>query len=478
MDLISTIIDWLDRYEGVLQALVAVVMIAGFILSPLAAGFRRAVSRSFGAPAATPDIGVPEIRGFTESKIRPPVPDSAPASIAVIPFESRSQDPEFEYLADGITTETLSALSGVKELRVAPEIACHAYRGRNLDLRAVADDLGVRYILTGTARGDARKIKVTATLIDVDEAEQIWSTTFDRPRNDLFQVQEELAGAIVAAVSGEQIRHTLTLLNRIETPKLDAWGLAQKAYVLWATRYGVAALRDARDLARRAVEIDPDYAFGQATLATVLIDCVISGLSEDALSDLSEALTCANRAIDLRPDDTAVLRQAGNVRVAGGQYESAIPCLRRAVRMAPYDFIAWGQLGRALTSSPQQEDLEESRDILERIITTVPDHPDVPVWLTFLAVTYACMERYEDAARCARESVERMPSFFWGWMALGNALGVLGRIDDARAAIAKAAEANPAMTPEFYKQSAFMMSAGQPQKIEQVTKGLDAAEAA
>ena len=381
---------------------------------------------------------------------RPPRPESARASLAVLPFDSLSPDAGGSYLADGIASEVISLLSRVSELRVVSRLASFAYRERGVGALDALRDLGADYLLTGSVRRAGDRIRVIAELTEVAERTQIWSRTYERRFEDMLVVQEELAEAIVIAFGGAYLRAEWRRARHRPTDSLDAWDLVQKARAMHLPD-DREAMAEALRLARRAVTADPGYAGAHASLASILMQRVINGFSDDAAQDRAEALAAVDRAIELAPDDPTVLRTAGNVLSNSGKHDKAVRALRRAVETAPFDFHTWGRLGRTLAYGGGAQELREGHAILDNILSTAPDHPMAPYWLAFKANAYARDDRYAQAAEFARKSIEARPAYSGAWIALANALGQLGRLDEAREAMARARRANPAMRPDTWR---------------------------
>ena len=416
------------------------------------------------APAAAPDA----------ARAKPPRPEEARGSIAVFPFDSLSPDPSDAYLADGIATEIISLLSRVPDLRVASRPATLPYRDRPADIWEIVRELKLRYVLTGSVRRAGERIRVTAELTEVAERSQLWSHSYERQLADLFTVQDEIAEAIVIAFGGEYLRAEWRRARRRPTDNLDAWGLAQKARSqnLPVNR---AATGEALDWARQAVELDPGYAGGHAALASILMQRVINGFSEEPDDDRAAALAAVERAAALAPDDPMVLRTMGNVWSNCGEHAKAVRALRRAVEVAPFDFHSWGRLGRTLAYGGGEEELSEGHAVLDRILAAAPNHPMVPYWLYFKANACVREARYEDAERFARKSLEAQPGYAGAWIALANALGQLGRLDEARAAMERALKANPALTPQHLADQIRILAGGREEPAEASLAGLKAA---
>ena len=379
---------------------------------------------------------------------RPPHPQDARGSIVVLPFDSLSADADDVYLADGIATEIISMLSRIHDLRVISRAGGSGRREGLADPWMMVSDLQVHYALSGNVRRAGDRVRVFAELTAASDRSQLWSHTYDRRLADLFQVQEEIAEAIVVAFGGEFLRAEWRRAGKRPTENLDAWGLVQKAKSKNLPVTGRATIEEALDLANKAVAIDPSYAGAHACLASVLMQRVINRHGADPDQDRAKAEAAIDRAVELAPNDPAVLRTLGNVSTYCGQHEKAVAAFRRAVQLAPFDFHSWGRLGRTLAYGGSAEQLEEGQKILDRILATAPNHPMVPYWLYFKANACAREDKFEEAARLARMSLDAQPGYAGAWLTLADALQKLGRLDEAKVALERARKANPAMVPE------------------------------
>lgn len=380
----------------------------------------------------------------------PPAPGTERASIAVLPFASLSADPDDAFTAAGIASEIIVALGGVPDLRVASELASFRFRDKEVELGEIAKTLRTRYLLTGSLRRSGDRIRVLAKLDDAEAGAQIWSKAYDRRLADLFAVQEEIAQAIVGATGGEIIRADAARLNRSSPEQLDAWGLLHRAYHFWNHAFSREGLEEALAQARRAVELDPAYAAAHAFLALYLTQRVIHLLTPRVEEERQEALRAAEKAVELAPRDPKALENAGLVFYHSSLHERSVGALRRAVEIAPFNLVAWGYLALSLGIAGEEDDVAEARRILDRLLETTPDHPSVPYWSYFKAAVLTRQGRLEEAAQCVRRTIELQPYFFLASVMLANALGALGRMDEAREAWQRVAAIHPAFTAAAY----------------------------
>ena len=401
------------------------------------------------APTLDPDA--PTLAGPAAAPpSRPPLPSSARASIAVLSFASLSADPDDAFTAAGIASEIIVALGGVPDLRVVSELASFRFRGPDLDLARIAGELRARYVLTGSLRRAGDRIRVLAALTDAEAGAQIWSKAFDRRLADLFAVQEEIAQAIVSATGGEIIRASAARASRSSPENLDAWGLLQRAYHFWNHAFSREGLEAALAQTRRAVELDPSYAAAHAFLGLYLIERVIHVLTPLVEEERREALAAAERAVELAPRDPYALENAGLVFYHCSLHEESVGALRRAVQIAPFNLVAWGYLALSLGVAGDDGEAAEARRILDRLIETAPEHPSFPYWSYFKGAVSTRQGCPEEAAECARRTVELQPHFFLAAVMLANALGALGRSEEARSAWQRVRAIHPAFTAEGY----------------------------
>ena len=378
----------------------------------------------------------------------PPAVDAALASIAVLPFNAYSSDPNDQFLAQGISAEIATALAHLPEVRVAPSRSTSAMDDAT-DLQKIGETLSVQYVLTGSVRRRGPMLRVLAELSDVAKCNVVWSEAYDRQPDELITVEEEIAAAIVGSFGGEQLREQIRSAHDHATSSTEARVLVHRAraYIL---NYNKQSLDEAEQFARKAIELDPGYASAQAALASVLSEKVSSGLAEDADKDITEALSAIDAAVSLRPQDPFVLKLAGNVWSYAGQHAKALAILRRAIEVTPFDFGAWGYLAFVLATSGKAEDRQEAQSILDRIIATAPQHPGVAYWMHHKAVAYTGERQYEDAARLAKQALDRQPGLAWAWYLLANAAAMTGDNESAENAAARASSANPELSVTEY----------------------------
>ncbi len=274
-------------------------------------------------------------------------PSSAPksatasmeASITVLPFVDMSVNSDQEYFADGLSEEILNVLAQAGVLQVAGRTSSFQFKGQNKDLRAIGEKLGVAHILEGSVRTDGDALRITAQLIKAKDGFHLWSQTYDRKLEDIFQVQEEIANAIGAAlrapmgVQSQKLRD-----NRTGNP--EAYKLYLEGKALWIRRYD--SLYPAKEKLERAVKLEPDFAAAWAALSLVyeVIPVYFSEEQDQVVMRMTyrtKTLRTARRAVELAPDLALAQHAWGNALRMMGQWVAAENAYRRALAIEPDD---------------------------------------------------------------------------------------------------------------------------------------------
>jgi TolB-like protein len=380
----------------------------------------------------------------------PPALASALASVAVLPFDTHSADPGQAFLGDAFAAELHGTLARVDRLRVAARRASFAFKDPAIGLEEIGRRLNVDYVISGSLRCAGPALRVFAELSDARNNTELWAQSYDRKSEDLLAVERELAEAIVSSFTTLKMRVETSSARRQASVNLDAWGLVQKAraFVLDYTAEGLAA---AIEPLEHAIELDRDYPAAHATLASLLVERLVNGLSDDAAADESAAVAAATKALTLAPEDPFVLKLVSLAFSYAGEQRKALGCLRRAVGYAPFDFGAWGYLGWPLTATGEAQDLIELRGILERLLAMERQHPGAAFWHYHHSVADACAGDFAAARRSVEAAVELRPRLALAWMHYANVLGHEGDKAQARAAVAQCQTINAALTPKHFE---------------------------
>jgi adenylate cyclase len=377
------------------------------------------------APAALPEATAPL-----------PLPDKP--SIAVLPFDNMSGDPEQEYFADGIAEDLITELSRFRELFVIARNSTFVFKGTAVDIQDVARRLGVRYVVEGSVRRTGNRVRVSAQLIEAPTGRHVWAERYDRELDDIFAAQDEVTQAIVAAVApavGELER------ARARPPccSTSAWELHQRG--LWHVyRYNRDDLVSAIELFERAIAVDARFAPAHAGLAYALYAQVIWGHVAPPGPALERARRTAMRAVALDPRDAFSRVVLGRTLMTSGEVGAALTECERAVELNPNLAAAHYALGYALGLAGRPEEALAS---IGRAIRLSPYDPLMHAFLTLKSAMMLILGRFEEALAVARDA-QRWPSATaWAWLHEAAALASVDRLEAAGAAMRHARALQP-----------------------------------
>jgi adenylate cyclase len=358
-------------------------------------------------------------------------------SIAVLPFDNMSGDAEQEYFADGMTEDVITLLSTVPGLFVIARNSTFAYKGQATDVRKVAADLGVRYVLEGSVRKAADRIRVTAQFIEAESGNHIWADKYDRDLDDIFAVQDELAQGIVGALQSRLLLAEANLLQRKPPGALDAWGNVVKARIkLFAVRG--EDMDEAEPFARRAIEIDPEYGEAHAVLAHILAWRTFNGWTEDWQQTAQDALSHADRALALAPDDPAVLTDAGFARWLLGRFFKSVPILERAVALNPNAALTCALCGIVLSTVDRTD---EGFALVEKAFRLSPRDPLEYLFHCGMVFCHFFAGQYEAAKAAADRTLQSHPDFAYATIFRAAACVRLDELEEARGILARVEKA-------------------------------------
>lgn len=371
----------------------------------------------------------------------PRLPDKP--SIAVLPFENMSGDPEQEYFADGMVEEIITALSRFKLLFVIARNSSFTFKGKAVDIKEVGRRLGVRYVLEGSVRKASGKVRITGQLIDATTGAHIWADTFERDLTDIFALQDEVTVAVVSAIQPKLLQTEVELAARRRPENLTAYDFYLRALQgsYSSTREGHA---EAIRLAHRALELDPRFG-GAAALAGACHTLNVGlGYASDPQFERNEAVRLLHLALSVDDGDPDTLARACTISAfMVGDSESAIELADRAVALNPNSCAAWRHRGWVYHNARQPEEAIRS---LERGIRLSPIDPTVYRALLGMALAFIELGRFNEAIVAGRKAQRLNPSFFGVYPCLASAFAHLGHYAEARAAAARLLEVDPAFT--------------------------------
>ena len=368
-----------------------------------------------------------------------PLPDKP--SIAVLPFQNMSGDPEQEYFADGMVDDILTGLSRIKWLFVIARNSSFAYKGKSPDIRQVGRELGVRYVLEGSVRKAANRVRITGQLLEAESGRHLWAERYEGDLTDVFSLQDEITLSVVGAIEPSLQAAEIERVKRKRPESLDAYDL-----LLRALPHVHASMPDqatkALPLLERAVALDPGYALahGFAAWAHEIL-FVRGGMHEE---NRAAAIHHAHAAIAYGRGDAVALALGGFVVIMVEHDRGAgFAAFDAAVKLSPSYAFTYH-----LGSVPLAVAGEGERAIEwgERALRLSPLDPSGYVPGCAIALGHFQQRRYEEAANAARKAIQANPGFSFSHALLTAPLAKLGRLDEARAAAARALALQPGFT--------------------------------
>jgi len=352
-------------------------------------------------------------------------------SIAVLPFANLSGDPEQKFFADGVVEEIITALSRVRALFVIARNSCFAYEGKAVDIRRVGRELGVRYVLEGSVRRAANRVRITAQLIDASAGTHLWSEKYDHDLTDLFALQDEITRDIVGVVAPQVLDAEIQRVRRKDPQSLDAWEAAVRA------QWHLAQLNrednaEALRWATKSVELNPGDTAGFNVAAHAHIYDAVFGWSASAGQSFMAANEVARKAVTLDPRDEMSQTAMGSSELFLGQHDSAMARLRAAVALNPSFSWAHGNLGLSLALAGNAEEGVAS---LKEALRLSPIDKFSLLWIYLLGFASFLLGRNEEALDFAERSLRERASFPGPYRIRAACLAQLGRTDEARKSI-------------------------------------------
>jgi TolB-like protein len=369
-----------------------------------------------------------------------PLPDKP--SIAVLPFVNLSGDPEQDYFADGVVEDITAALSRMRWLFVIARNSSFTYKGRTVDVTDVGRALGVRYILEGSIRKAANRIRITGQLIDAHTRAHLWADRFEGALDDIFELQDQLATSVVGAIAPELERAEIERAKRKPTESLDAYDyyLRGMANLNLGTR---AAIDEALPLFMQAVTIDPAYASAYGMAAWCLFWRKINGWMTDRMQETAEGKRLARLAVELGRDDAVALTRGGHaLGHLVGDLDGSISLLERAKLLNPNLVSAWF-LGGYLRV--HRGDLEDGIAHLVHAMRLSPLDPEVFRIQAGIGLAHLYAGRFGIAASWAEKAVQELPDFLFALCILAASQALAGQAEKARHAMAEIRRLDPTL---------------------------------
>jgi TolB-like protein/Tfp pilus assembly protein PilF len=386
-------------------------------------------------------------------------------AIAVLPFTNMSGDPAQEYFSDGITEDIVTALSHIRWLFVIARNSTYIYKGHAIDVKRVARDLGVQYVLEGSVRKLGNRVRITAQLVDTLSGAHHWAERYDRDLNDMFALQDEITRSVAAAIEPRLLAAEGIRSQNRPPADLDAWDMVARAMSrFWrATATDVEA---AIAILKEAVARHPDYGPAHSMLAFCLVLTGHFGwLPVYEVPKL--ALESARRAVELDDHDPWAYLALGYVAFVARQTDDAAAQYRRAVELNPNFAAGHGYWGYVLAFDGRSEEAIERMSLAMRM--SPHDRQNV-IYMGGMAVSHYLARRYEQAIEWARKAVQQGPSITAPHRIFCASLAQAGRLDEARAVLARVREMQPYISIDWVERMVPYTPAQMPHFLEGLRK--------
>jgi TolB-like protein/class 3 adenylate cyclase len=367
-----------------------------------------------------------------------PLPDLP--SIAVLPFQNMSGDPEQEYFVDGLVEDIITALSRFKWLFVIARNSSFTYKDRAVDIRQVGRELGVRYVLEGSVRKAGGKVRITGQLIDSATGAHLWADRFEGSLEDVFELQDQVTTSVVGAVAPKLDQAEIERAKRKPTESLDAYdyylrGIANLQIVT------KPSIETALQLFYKAMEIDPNFASAAAMAARCFTLRRLNRWMTDPVQETTEAVRLARRAIEVGKDDAVALSYAGYALVhAVYELESGAAIIERAIALNPHLAIAWQLSGTVQAFLGRSEVAIEHTT---RAMRLSPLDPSLSLMQSSLALAYFIAGRYGDASIWSDRAMQEGTSFLPAFRMAVASKALAGRQEEARDALRRMLQIDP-----------------------------------
>ncbi|MBT4932756.1 MAG: hypothetical protein HOL66_03335 [Rhodospirillaceae bacterium] len=363
-------------------------------------------------------------------------------SIAVLPFANMSGDPDQEYFADGITEDIITGLSKFGLFYVISRNSTFSYKGAPVNVRDVARELGVQYVLEGSVRKTVGQVRISAQLIDAVADTHIWAEKYDGELKDIFRLQEDITQSIVTTIAPQFLSAEMERTQRKDVRNFDAWDAFIRAY--WHFfRFTRDDNATAQNLLQKAIELTPNLAQYHGLLAVTHLMDALYGWSDSRDVSLSLALERAERGIALDDNNSLAIRAIGATHFFSKNHDVALSYYRKAVQVNPNEAENRALLGGALGVAG---DYEGAREQFEAAFSLSPRDVHVATWYNYLAIAAFVAGRDEEAVEWSKKTVQANPQFPGGHRSLAASYGSIGKLKEATDARLKLQELLPHLT--------------------------------
>ncbi len=379
-----------------------------------------------------------------EAKISPALALPDRPSIAVLPFQNLSGDPEQEYLADGVVEDIIMALSRMRWLFVIARNSSFTYKGQAVDVRQVGRELGVRYVLEGSVRKAASRVRIAGQLVDAATGANLWADRFEGALEDIFDLQDQLATSVVGAIAPMLERAEIERAKHKPTESLDAYehymrGIASLSHAPSDWK----ANGDALKYFLKAIERDPDFAAAYGMAAWCYVWRKANGWVTDRAKEYAEAERLARRAVALGKDDAVALARGGHaLAFVVGELDDGMAFVDQALAIDPNFAVGWMLSGLV---SVYLGEPDKAIGRIERAERLSPRDPFNFIAQTAYAMAHFFAGRYDESVSWAEKALRDHPDYQLVLRIFAAANALAGRNQAATRALERLRQLDPAL---------------------------------
>jgi adenylate cyclase len=370
-------------------------------------------------------------------------------SIAVLPFANMSNDPEQEYLCDGIADQIINSIAKIPYITVIARNSSFAYKGESVNVQQIATDLGVRYILEGSLQRDNENVRINIQLIDAETGRHLWAENYDRKLDDIFLVQDEICKSIMLAL---QVKLTMGEMARMgaDTVSIKAYEKYLKARERYLRRTWEETLV-ARQLFQEAIALDPEYAMAYVDMGWTYLDDIWLGMTKTSSESIARAEEMVQKAVSIRGFTAGENALLSSIHLMKKDLDKAIAYGEKAVEQSPNSAGVHNVLGLALRSNGQYEEAISSYKKALRLNPVKNINR-----LNNLAWAYLYTKQYEKAISLWNETLERNPDYLFAYMGLTIAYWLTGSEGQAQQAAQHVLRINPKFSVGYWEKRSYV----------------------
>jgi TolB-like protein len=387
-------------------------------------------------------------------------------SVAVLPFNNLSGDPEQEYFSDGIAEDIITALSKYRSLVVIARNSSFAFKGAGRDMRQVGLTLGAEYLVEGSVRKIEQRVRITAQLVETEGGRQLWAERYDRDLQALFALQDEITTTLAARIEPEVGAAERLRVERKAVPALHAWD-----FFRLGTRYfyksAPADNLEAQRLFRRAIELDPKLAEAYGYLSYAIVLSMVYFEAEPNEERLSEAVAIGRKGVELDDQDGLIRFMYGRALLATKAYGDALAELETAVELNPCLAVSYCGLGDSLAYEGRYS---EAIPYFQRAVELSPYDPLRWAFYAYRALAHIFAQEFEQACDWAQRATRVPNAHYWAFAHRVSALGHLERPEDCRVAAGELLQRKPDFSCSFARKRLFYIKS--PDQLELYVEGL------